>query len=162
MAKMKIYEIAKSLNIKSGELVKALNENGFEVKSHNSNIEDDAIGFILKHFTPKKDAVQATAEVKEEPKKEEKPVEEKAPVVKEEPKKEEPKKEEPKKEEQKKEVKAEVKEEKKEEKTPVKQETKTENNYHPFLRHISYLYQYLSPSDIPALAQLPATDNQML
>ncbi len=54
MAKMKIYEIAKSLNIKSGELVKALNDNGFEAKSHNSNIEDDAIGFILKHFSPKK------------------------------------------------------------------------------------------------------------
>ena len=54
MARMKIYEIAKSLDIKSGELVKALNNNGFEAKSHNSNIEDAAIGFILKHFSPKK------------------------------------------------------------------------------------------------------------
>lgn len=55
MAKMKIYEIAKSLNTKSSDLVKVLNENGFEVKSHNSNIEDDAIAFILKHFAPKKE-----------------------------------------------------------------------------------------------------------
>ncbi|MSS63330.1 translation initiation factor IF-2 [Velocimicrobium porci] len=59
MAKMKIYEIAKSLNTKSSDLVKALNENGFEVKSHNSNIEDDAIAFVLKHFAPKKEDTKA-------------------------------------------------------------------------------------------------------
>ncbi len=107
MAKMKIYEIAKSLNIKSGELVKALNDNGFEAKSHNSNIEDDAIGFILKHFAPKKEAAPevkatpATAEVKAESKKVEKPAEEKASAPKQE-----------------------VKVEKKEEKVPVKEEVK--------------------------------------
>ena len=54
MAKMRIYEIAKSLNIKSTELVKTLNNNGFEVKSPQSNIEDEAIAFVLKNFTPKK------------------------------------------------------------------------------------------------------------
>ena len=48
MAKMKIFEIARSIqqqdkSIKSGDLVKLLNENGFEVKGPNSNIEDDAI-----------------------------------------------------------------------------------------------------------------------
>ena len=50
--KMKVYEIAKSLNRPSKDLIKALNDNGFEVKSHNSNIEDDAIAFILKNFKP--------------------------------------------------------------------------------------------------------------
>ena len=50
--KMKVYEIAKSLNRTSKELIKALNENGFEVKSHNSNIEDEAIAFVLKIFKP--------------------------------------------------------------------------------------------------------------
>ena len=55
MAKMKIYEIARSLQsknkeIKSGDLVKLLNDNGFEVKGDNSNIEDDAIAFLLKTF----------------------------------------------------------------------------------------------------------------
>lgn len=50
--KMKVYEIAKSLNRPSKELVQALNENGYEVKSHNSNIEDDAIAFIIKNFKP--------------------------------------------------------------------------------------------------------------
>ena len=52
MAKMKIYEIARSIqqqdkNIKSGDLVTLLNENGFEVKGANSNIEDEAIGFLM-------------------------------------------------------------------------------------------------------------------
>ena len=64
MARMKIYEIAKSLDIKSGELVKALNNNGFEAKSHNSNIEDAAIGFILKHFSPKKKVKKEEIELK--------------------------------------------------------------------------------------------------
>ena len=48
MAKMRIFEIARSLQsknkeIKSGTLVKLLNDNGFDVKGANSNIEDDAI-----------------------------------------------------------------------------------------------------------------------
>jgi translation initiation factor IF-2 len=92
MAKMRIYEIAKSLNIKSGELVKALNENGFEVKGHNSNIEDAAIAFILKKFSPKKEegnnkkedtAVEKKAKAEEKPQiKEEKQPEMKEVLVK--------------------------------------------------------------------------------
>ena len=59
MAKMKIFEIARSIqqqdkSIKSGDLVKLLNENGFEVKGPNSNIEDDAIAFLMKYFMNKK------------------------------------------------------------------------------------------------------------
>ncbi len=59
MAKMKIYEIARSIqqqdkSIKSGDLVKLLNDNGFDVKGANSNIEDDAIGFLMKSFREKK------------------------------------------------------------------------------------------------------------
>ena len=71
--KMKIYEIAKSLNRQSKDLIKILNDNGFPVKSHNSSIEDEAIGFILKNVKPlpatdSKD----TKEIKKEQKKEEK------------------------------------------------------------------------------------------
>ncbi|MBE5937004.1 MAG: translation initiation factor IF-2 [Lachnospiraceae bacterium] len=55
MAKMRIHEISKSLqaqgnDIKSSDLVKLLNENGFEVKGPNSNIEDAAIAFLLNEF----------------------------------------------------------------------------------------------------------------
>ena len=92
MAKMKIYEIARSIqqqdkNIKSGDLVTLLNENGFEVKGANSNIEDEAIGFLMNYFKKKKAA--AKAEPKEEvkaPVKEEPKVEKKVEEKKEEPK----------------------------------------------------------------------------
>ena len=100
MAKMKIYEIARSIqqqdkNIKSGDLVTLLNENGFEVKGANSNIEDEAIGFLMNYFKKKKVAAKAEpkeevkAPVKEEPKvekKEEPKVETKVEEKKEEPK----------------------------------------------------------------------------
>ena len=60
MAKMKIFEIARSIQaknkeIKSGDLVKLLNENCFDVKGANSNIEDKEIAFLLQTFNdPKK------------------------------------------------------------------------------------------------------------
>lgn len=104
MAKMKIYEIARSMqqkdkNIKSGDLVKLLNDNGFEVKGANSNIEDDAIAFLMKNFPQKKAAKKET--VKTEEKKNEKKIPEEKPVKVQETKVEEPekavkKKEEPK------------------------------------------------------------------
>jgi len=55
MAKMKIYEIARSMqeklpDLKSKDVVKFLQENGFEVKGAQSTIEDDAIGFLLKNY----------------------------------------------------------------------------------------------------------------
>ena len=118
MAKMKIYEIARSIqqqdkNIKSGDLVTLLNENGFEVKGANSNIEDEAIGFLMNYFKKKK--ATAKAEPKEEvkaPVKEEPKVEKKVEEKKEEPKVE--KKPEEKKPEEKK-----PEEKKLEEKKPV-------------------------------------------
>lgn len=110
MAKMKIHEISKSLqaqgkNIKSSDLVKLLNENGFEVKGANSNIDDPAIAFLLRKFAePANNSAQ-------EPKKDKKTTAKSAPTearksepVKKEAKKEEPKKEKPVKEEPKKET----------------------------------------------------------
>ena len=72
MAKMRIFEIARSLQsknkeIKSGTLVKLLNDNGFDVKGANSNIEDDAIAFLLKTFTNKDADVPAKKETKPKP-----------------------------------------------------------------------------------------------
>ena len=103
MAKMKIYEIARSMqqqdkNIKSSDLVKLLNDNGFEVKGANSNIEDDAIAFLMKNFMKKKaekPKPDKTEKPKAEPKKEESKTKEEpkapkepkaAPATKEEPK----------------------------------------------------------------------------
>lgn len=149
MAKMKIYEIARSIqqqdkNIKSGDLVTLLNENGFEVKGANSNIEDEAIGFLMNYFKKKKAAAKAEpkeevkAPVKEEPKvekKEEPKVEKKVEEKKEEPKVE--KKPEEKKPEEKKPEEKKLEEKKPVEKKPEEkkvssqkpQQTKKNDNY---------------------------------
>lgn len=142
MAKMKIYEIARSIqqqdkNIKSGDLVTLLNENGFEVKGANSNIEDKAIGFLMNYFKKKKAAAKAEpkeevkAPVKEEPKvekKEEPKVEKKVEEKKEEPKVEK-KPEEKKPEEKKPEEKAEKKPEEKKVSSQKPQQLKKNDNY---------------------------------
>ena len=144
MAKMKIYEIARSIqqqdkNIKSGDLVTLLNENGFEVKGANSNIEDEAIGFLMNYFKKKKAAAKAEPKeevktpVKEEPKvekKEEPKVEKKVEEKKEEPKvekKPEEKKPEEKKPEEKKSV--EKKPEEKKVSSQKPQQPKKNDNY---------------------------------
>ena len=147
MAKMKIYEIARSIqqqdkNIKSGDLVTLLNENGFEVKGANSNIEDEAIGFLMNYFKKKKAAAKAEPKeevktpVKEEPKvekKEEPKVEKKVEEKKEEPKvekkPEEKKPEEKKPEEKKPEEKAEKKPEEKKVSSQKPQQLKKNDNY---------------------------------
>lgn len=144
MAKMKIYEIARSIqqqdkNIKSGDLVTLLNENGFEVKGANSNIEDEAIEFLMNYFKKKKAAAKAEPKeevktpVKEEPKvekKEEPKVEKKMEEKKEEPKvekKPEEKKPEEKKPEEKKPV--EKKPEEKKVSSQKPQQPKKNDNY---------------------------------
>ena len=142
MAKMKIFEIARSMqhqdkNIKSGDLIKFLNDNGFDVKGPNSNIEDDAIAFLMKGFSKKQVTAEKT-EKEEKAKTISEPVSkttEKEPEKKEEPKKkeapekkEEPKKNQPEKEEKKEPVKEPVKEnkEKTEEKTVVPEKKQNE------------------------------------
>lgn len=80
MAKMKIFEIARSIqqqdkSIKSSDLVTLLNENGFEVKGANSNIEDEAIGFLMNYFRKRTQTPKGQEKPKET--KKEKPAEEK-------------------------------------------------------------------------------------
>lgn len=116
MAKMKIYEISRSLqgafpDLKSKDLIKLLQENGFQVKSAQSSIEDDAISFLLNKFkgsARKAEPVKETEEVVKTESAPKKEVKEKA-----EPKKKEEAKTEEKKEQTKKTV----------EETPVKEKT---------------------------------------
>jgi len=61
MAKVKVHELAKELNIQSKEILQYLSEQNIEVKSHMSSIEDDVIQVIKKKFSkeelrPKKKA----------------------------------------------------------------------------------------------------------
>ena len=85
MAKMRIFEIARSIQaknkeIKSGDLVRLLNENGFDVKGANSNIEDKEIAFLLQTFNDPKKVEKILASHNTEEVKEEKKSEKKEPV----------------------------------------------------------------------------------
>ncbi len=52
MAKMRVNELAKELAVSNKEILALLHQNGFEqVKSHSSNIEDNAIGLVRSHFS---------------------------------------------------------------------------------------------------------------
>ena len=105
MAKMKIYEIVSSMqrqfpDLQNKDVVTLLQENGFDVKGSQSVIEDDAIGFLLKHakehlanlkkseYAKKKDTKKAETPKKKEEKAENTSASEKA-AVKEKAKKEE-------------------------------------------------------------------------
>ena len=83
MAKMKVHELAKELNITSKEIVTYLQEKGVEVKAAQSSVEEEAIDMVKKHFV-------GTEALKEEAKPAQK-AEEKAevPTAEEAPKKEE-------------------------------------------------------------------------
>ena len=65
MAKMKIHELAKELDVSSKEVITFLNDKGMEVKSHMSSIEDDAIALVKKQFG--KQAEKPTEKKEEKP-----------------------------------------------------------------------------------------------
>ena len=68
MAKIKIHELAKELDIQSKDIVSFLKEKGSDIKNHMSNIEDTEITLVRGHFkklehqskTPNKSSVFCT------------------------------------------------------------------------------------------------------
>ena len=66
MAKMRVHELAKELEIKSADIIDALVEKGMDVKAQ-SSIDEEQIAYIKKKFSSKK-----SEEVKEEKNTEEK------------------------------------------------------------------------------------------
>ncbi len=105
LAKKRVYEMAKQLNISNKELIDRLKEIGVEVNNHMSTVDEENASkvqeLLNKKNAPKKEEKKEEVK-KEEPKKQEVKKQE---VKKEEPKKQEIKKQEPKKEETKKEEK---------------------------------------------------------
>ena len=67
MAKMRVHELAKELDIKSADIVKALGENGIDVKAA-SSIDDDNIEFVKTKFknSQKESSGEATEDEKKE------------------------------------------------------------------------------------------------
>lgn len=62
MSRMKIYEYAKKIDKQAKELVSILANNGVEVKSHMSIIDDKGIEIVNKHFGIKPENVQPVKE----------------------------------------------------------------------------------------------------
>ena len=54
MGKMKIYDLAKELNLASKELLQKVKEMGIDAKSHLSSLSDEDVEIIRKSFSEKK------------------------------------------------------------------------------------------------------------
>ncbi len=72
MAKIRVYELAKELDIQSKEVLSFLADQGIEVKSHSSSVEDDVAQLVRKNFasdsakkTGKEDAAPKSSKPKE-------------------------------------------------------------------------------------------------
>ena len=68
MAKMRVHELAKELNIKSQDVIDTLNGTQFAVKNVQSGLEDEAQKIVRKKYT--KTEAKKEAPKKEEPKNE--------------------------------------------------------------------------------------------
>ncbi len=53
MAKMKVHELAKELDIKSKDIISFLKEKGLDVKAAQSSVEEDAAAWVRKKFSAK-------------------------------------------------------------------------------------------------------------
>ena len=65
MAKMRVHELAKELNIKSQEIIDALSTTEYAVKSASSGLEDDAQKVVRSKFIKKDDAPKAAPKSEE-------------------------------------------------------------------------------------------------
>ncbi|MBQ3513573.1 MAG: translation initiation factor IF-2 [Lachnospiraceae bacterium] len=93
MSKMRIHELAKSLDKSSTDIISILKEQGIEVKSHMSAITEEQAQMVIDQINGKKQEKEVVKEEKQEKQEEKK-------VVKNEPK-QEPKKEQPQQKEEK-------------------------------------------------------------
>ena len=74
MAKVKVHELAKELNIKSKDIIEALKGSNYEVKSANSSLDDDGIAVVHKKFKANaKNQGEVKAVIKNDAKADERP-----------------------------------------------------------------------------------------
>ena len=59
MAKMKVHELAKELDILSKDVITYLAGNGIEVKAAQSALDDDAVAMVRKQFGAKAEVLKA-------------------------------------------------------------------------------------------------------
>ena len=66
MAKIRIHELAKQINVENSQIIKVLQDAGVEVKSHMSSIEDKDIELVKKKLGISGAAVSSDTATKEE------------------------------------------------------------------------------------------------
>ena len=63
MAKIRVHELSKQLNISNKDIIDTLGAKGIEIKSHMSNLDDSMVGIIKAKFgaktAPKAEAPKA-------------------------------------------------------------------------------------------------------
>ncbi len=70
MAKMKVYELAKEIDKPSKDIINYLKNQGVDVKSHMSNIDDASVNMVKKNFSPQERAAARPAAVQTAPRQE--------------------------------------------------------------------------------------------
>ena len=70
MSKVRVYEVAKQLNISTKEIMDQLKEYGFEVHSHMSTLEDEEAQLIIGYYKELKNTDQKNVVEKKQPEEE--------------------------------------------------------------------------------------------
>ncbi len=71
MPRLRVYELAKKLNMSAKDLLQELEELGLDVKNHMSYIDEETVGLILEIFEEEEESVKKAAKPKKEKEKEE-------------------------------------------------------------------------------------------
>ncbi|MCC8150903.1 MAG: translation initiation factor IF-2 N-terminal domain-containing protein, partial [Lachnospiraceae bacterium] len=66
MTKVRVYEIAKELNVSNKEIIDFLSGHNIEAKSHSSSLEDDAVSLIRGHYGKKSSVAAEPSDAKSE------------------------------------------------------------------------------------------------
>ncbi len=53
--RVRIYELARKMNIPNGDIITALRELGYDIKSHSSTVDAHAVGLLIAHLGKKKE-----------------------------------------------------------------------------------------------------------
>ncbi len=57
--RVRIYELARKMNIPNGDIITALRELGYDIKSHSSTVDAHAVGLLIAHLGKKKEQGKA-------------------------------------------------------------------------------------------------------
>ncbi len=51
--RVRVYELARQMNLENGDIITALRELGYDIKSHSSTIDASTVGLLISHLGKK-------------------------------------------------------------------------------------------------------------